>query len=389
MKLKFFGQDKALPEPLCIYILSFAFAESDIKNFSLVNKAWQSVVQKTKSNLSLLPTLQRIPQIARRHLGQMDIQPMSGGMTNRTFKIGINRIKINQGKVDVIEDHWVLRVPGQGSSIFINRGDEAYNAKQAQALSLNVTIDFFDPEDGLQLSRYLENNRTLTKELQRNPMILQGVAVVLKRLHQSAPFQNTVNMFSRNETLLKKLKESHAQILPAEVELIETTMKQLQALVNRYKIEMQPCHNDTTPENFLIAPVFTGKKQEDEVKLLDWEYSANNDFLVGDLVTLIRLAELSKEQESILIRSYFGHENEAISAWVELYKPVVEWWVAIWSWTQLGNHANACDLSAYEKLAYSSYCNTKTLLEQETFKQACTFIENDSSAPTFTGARIL
>ncbi|KTC86884.1 choline/ethanolamine kinase family protein [Legionella brunensis] len=370
MKESFFGSGKVIPKRVCIYILSLTSLD-DLNRFRLVNKTWKDVAEKTKVNMSLMPAIQRVPLLAPYTLAQLGISPMSGGMTNCTFKIKLKK-----------QTKWVLRVPGEGSSAFINRDDEAYNAKQAAELELNVAIDFFDPKDGLQLTRYLENNKPLNKVLAKEPVILQTVATLLKALHRSPLFRNEINIFSRNSKLLEILKKKAPSILPDDVDVIEQMMIKIGQVVSCYKIPLSPCHNDTTLSNFLVSK----KSQKEAMNLLDWEYSANNDKLI-DLVYFLREFNPSEELTQLFIKSYFGTYSEAIRAWFELYKPVVGWWYAIWSWTQISNNANSCEMSAYKELASISYKDTKECLETEAFKDALSLIESETHHSEFTKTR--
>ncbi|KTD18818.1 choline kinase [Legionella lansingensis] len=368
MKLFFFGEgNPALPQRLCIYILSLA-EEKDLCCFSSVNKTWKDTVETTKRNQTLLPYMKRIPQLTVYNLGQLGIYAMPGGMTNSTFKIRLKK-----------QTQWVLRIPGKGSSVFLERSDEFHNARQAAELELNVIIDFFDPQDGLQLTRYLANNRPLLEELKTNPLILKTVVAVLKSLHNSTPFHNSVNVFSRNTKLLETLKITRPDILSHEIVSIEEKMGEIERLINCYQIERSPCHNDTTPGNFLVTA-------DKKVKLLDWEYSANNDKVL-DIVYLLWEAKLPREQVEILISSYFGKCDDKLLAWFEVYKPVIGWWYTIWSWTQIANTANACGLDDYQKLSILSYEATQECLATNAFKDAFSLLQSETQQPTFTHLR--
>src|SRR3990167_6122029 len=176
--MRFFSEAGSdLEERLFLRILSFVDFKTVIAS-RRVNKAWRDTIdEKTKhKEVPFLPAIQRIPQLYTfpvDALLNMKIQQFKVGMTNNTFKLEING------------NQWVLRLPGKGSSAFINREDEAFNARLASDLKLNVTIDFFDGRDGLELTRYLEDNRALTKEiLLTEPTIIPAVAKLFKQLHR-------------------------------------------------------------------------------------------------------------------------------------------------------------------------------------------------------------
>lgn len=374
MKLHFFGETNLkMNERLSVYLFSL-LPKTDLVELKRVNKTWEKAITKTQLATTLIPTLQRIPDLANLSLAYMTMTPMSGGMTNCSFKI--NHIRyIRDTK---IKQKWVLRIPGEGSSIFITRKDEAHNAKQASDLNLNVTIDFFDAQDGLQLTRFLGKNKTLTNELVADNRVIKSIAQILKCLHLSSAFHNTVPIFQRNQELLNSLTLNHSSILPKDVSKTVQDIENLENLLAQYAIEKKPCHNDTTPSNFLLS--------SGQMVLIDWEYSGNNDF-IWDLVYFALEAKLSRQQEMVLLGSYFGSFDEKTIAWFDLYKPVIEWWITIWSWTQIANKANACDSQAYEALATTSYMMTNACFDSEAFKQAFALIEKETFQQSFAGLR--
>lgn len=380
LNLKFFGEDNpAIPKRVCMHILSL-LSIADRKTCREVSKLWKTTVDETKQGLVLLHKLKLIPKQAdfdfpSATLAQLTISPMSGGMTNCSFLVQ----NYWGGKVrdQVIEplNKWVLRIPGVGSSVFITRKDEKHNAEQASKLKLNVQIDFFDADTGLQLTRYLDKSKPINKDLLGNETILPSVGKLLKTLHDSDLFVNAIPVFSRNQRLYMALKAKPNSLLPKDIDDVAKSMTNLETLIERFSFELKPCHNDTTPANFLWS------EEDNKTFMIDYEYSGNND-CIWDLVYFAMEAGLSKEQELVLIKSYFGGCNNLISSWFELYKPIVEWWITLWSWTQVASNANACDKQAYIDLAETCYKRTKDCLSSSVFKDAVSSIEKTVEANT-------
>lgn len=380
MKLNFFGQDSrlALPEHLIIYILSLLDLESQHKA-AMVSPQWRDCVQLTRKYISLLPVIHRIPELNFAGLDVLKFKLLAGGMTNTTYKLGIK----------YTPKQYVLRIPGKGSSAFINRADEANNALQAasDSLKLNVPVMHFDPKDGLQLTQFIEDVHPLDEAALARKEILQEIADMMKRLHSSEPFKNSTDFFQRNDDLLQTLKARNFGFTGA-IDVIEEQMALLKALFSAYQIKMLPCHNDTTPMNFILSYQGTGADRKEVIHEIDWEYSSNNDFL-WDLVYFIVEAKLKREQELILLTAYFGENGvtDSVLAWVEIYKPVIEWWITIWSWTQVANQADAVDLDSYVRLGAERYQKTVAHLDSREFKDAIKLIEEDRAVVTFTGTR--
>lgn len=396
MKWYFFGKDNGNPrinEHLMIYILSLLDPISQFKA-SLVNHTWKEMVDLTHKYMNLLPTIHRIPLLSKVGLDVLRFKLLSGGMTNTVYRVQIGPntpkllAKIPGINPDLIErsqfKRWVLRIPGEVSSFSISREHEAENARKASVLGLNVPIKHFDP-DGLQLMEYIENAHDLDKETLQRIDILNTLASMAKKLHTSEPFDNDTAVFERNEQLLERLK-SKSFVVPEETDFIAEQMIALKNLFSSYHIEMSPCHNDSTPLNYMMA--VSGPKKEKVFYQIDWEYSSNNDFM-WDLVYFAIEAKLSKEQELTFLKAYFGEEEltESILAWFTVYKPVVEWWITLWSWTQLANKAKSVSEEEYAKLGTERFAKTLQHLQSDDYRNALDIINADKLLPSFNGHR--
>ncbi|MCL9684226.1 phosphotransferase family protein [Legionella maioricensis] len=377
-KLDFFGKNSINPEShdyLITYILSLLDTQS-LGRAARVSKDWNTLVTLTRRYLDLLPTIRRIPCFNTVGLDVLRLKLLAGGMTNTTYKVGIRSM----------HEEWVLRIPGEGSSAFIAREDEAHNALQAEKLEINVPVPYFDPVDGLQLTRFVDGVKLDEEALARKD-ILHSIAAIMRRLHCSKPFPNKVTIFERNEELLQVLKDKKFPF-SGDIGFIEAQMGELKKLFSAYHIEMRPCHNDATPLNFILS--FEGEEHNIKIKLhmIDWEYSSSND-LIWDLVYFALEGNLSQEQTLILLSSYFDMEHvpEAVLAWVEIYKPIIEWWITIWSWTQMANKANAVGIDAYKELGETCYKKTLIYLNSEEYKSAFSSIEDEKAKVTFSGHR--
>lgn len=380
MKLYFFGEgsNPAINEHLIIYILSLLDPKSQY-DAALVSRQWRDCVQLTRKYISLLPVIHRIPSLDFIGLDVLKFKLLAGGMTNTTYRLDVR----------YTPDKYVLRIPGKGSSAFIKRSDEANNALQAasEELGLNVPVKHFDPEDGLQLTQFIEGVHNLDESALARKEILQEIASMMRRLHASEPFKNSTDFFQRNEDLLQTLKIKEFPFTGA-IDAIEEQMSHLKVLFSAYQIKMHPCHNDTTPLNFILSYQGKGSERKEVIHQIDWEYSSNNDFL-WDLVYFIVEAKLTRKQEFTLLTAYFGDDtvSDSVLAWVEVYKPVIEWWITIWSWTQIANEANAVDLESYARLGAERYKNTVLHLESKEYKEAIQVIDADKSVATFSGNR--
>src|ERR687897_1635221 len=86
-------------------------------------------------------------------------------------------------KVTTNDKTYVLRIAGEGSSTYIDRGAEEHNARIATSAGLNAETLFFDANDGTMLSRFVEGSTMDRIRFHDDPTAPTRVAMVLKRLH--------------------------------------------------------------------------------------------------------------------------------------------------------------------------------------------------------------
>lgn len=371
-----------LSEHLAVYILSLLDPETRF-TVSLVNKNWRNFVQLTERYLNLLPTIQSIPMFSQVTLDVLRLKLMAGGMTNATYQL---KVGPNLGKSlaqlpgvdpELVARHqpkkWVVRFPGDVSLFSVDRDHERNNALQASELGLNVPIAYFNGGSGVQVTEFIDGVQAIDEQLLQREDMLIALAGKAKTLHASQRFANDTAVFERNEGLLSALSQKNFAF-PDGVNAIIVKMDYLKCLFSTYEIELRPCHNDSTPLNYMLS--HQGKDNEEIIYQIDWEYSSNNDFL-WDLAYFSIEAKLTREQELIYLTAYFGQDklNQAVWAWYTVYKPVVEWWITLWSWTQRAAGASAVDVSEYVTLGQERFEKTLMHINSVAFKDAEALIE--------------
>ena len=293
---------------------------------------------------------------------------LAGGLTNKTFHVRTN------------SQHYVARQPGVESGAFINRNAESTNAKIAGELGVAPSI-YFSNDSGAMISRFIDNAQTMTPALLKDASNLQHATTALKKIHSSNKrFANDCNVFERNRIMLDILNKKHVE-LPKNFDSILPLINRIENIIAKHSVETAPCHNDTTPGNFLLS--------EGNMWIIDWEYSANNDPL-WDLVNLSMEAEFSDEQDTQMLQAYYGDAlSDQITERFKLYKPVVEYWVVLWSMVQISNK-NYDSLDTLENLEQKRMHNCKQILQDEKFMQTLVEAEekiarhNQGNSPRFS-----
>ncbi len=115
-----------------------------------------------------------------------------GGLTNLVYCLTYSDKK------------WLLRVPGEGTSEFINRQNEEHDAKVAADTGVSAKILFFDGNDGLMLSEFIEGE-TLSEEKFQDLGSVRRSGKALRQIHQHpVKFKNQTFKSIYSQTVLSK-----------------------------------------------------------------------------------------------------------------------------------------------------------------------------------------
>ena len=247
-----------------------------------------------------------------RSLAEAGIEPVEGGLTNHSFHVAVD------------EGRYVLRMPGAGTGAYIDRAQEAHNARAAARLGIAPDLVYSDPRSGVALTRRIEGGRVLDSHAFRDPATLERAVGLLARLHRSgADFRGEVSLF---ESLGRyyRLCERRPDLLEP-LEGARRRAQGLQCWIERTKEPQRPCHIDPAPSNFML-----GAGAPPRLYLLDWEFSARCE-PIWDLAYLSADAALSEAQDAHLLSCYHGRAGAEDEDRFLAYKGWVELLIAAWA----------------------------------------------------------
>lgn len=253
------------------------------------------------------------------------VKILHGGLTNETY-VAIDEPKI-PGRSG---SKYVVRVPGAGTEQYINREHEAFNMQLVSGAGIAPEV-VYDDKHGERVSRYLENPMVMTTQLMEYPVYLEAIAGVMKNLHSiTTPFANDVDLFPRNRQMAQIIIDKKPELFTGELLRISGQIDAIEHCLGRLKIEKKCCHTDTTVKNFMIS----GRR----MWMIDFEYGGNCDPMY-DLACFSMEAKLKPWQDDILLRAYCGNHNpqKDLVRRFQMYKPVVEYYTALWCLVQLAN----------------------------------------------------
>jgi len=216
--------------------------------------------------------------------GKVDIEPLSGGMTNLNFKVtdGANQYVVRFGEDDPIH--------------LISRRNEI--ASSRAAFDIGVSPELVHHEAGILVVRFIDG-KVFDESDVRVDRNLERIVELLQRFHHELPkkFNEVAVMFwvfqvlRHYHNLLVQGESAHAARLPE----LASIGAELEAAVG--PVEIVFGHNDLLPANFI--------DDGDKIWLIDFDYAGFNSPLF-DLSNLASNNELNEVQERAMLEQYFG-----------------------------------------------------------------------------------
>ena len=230
--------------------------------------------------------------------------------------------------VEVANDprKYFVKVPGEGSEMFINRVVSNEAARNAHAMAIAPEVVFFDPQDGLEISEFLEGYRACTTADFADPAIQSDVLALYGRLHKGPALGMTKTIFDMIEEHIDQGRKLGSHF-PADMPWIEHRYQQAKAAFMASGLDLAPCFNDPMPGNFLISGDPAAPKP---MKLIDYEFASNNErsYELGVL-----LAEMFFDEPLILrlIEQYAGAARPQFVARVMVNRALADVKWASWA----------------------------------------------------------
>ncbi len=215
---------------------------------------------------------------------QIAIQPLSGGLTNSNFKVVVDGTP------------YFVRIPGASTELLaIDRKNEHFNTRAAAEAGVGPKVLYYLPEYEVMVLEFLEGT-TMSNASLNAPGMPAMVAQAIRRLHGGPRFLIDFNMFRLTEFYLDICRQHEVPIPNGYHERIPQVQRIEQALLV-HPLATVPCNNDLLAENYMLVG--------DSLRLIDYEYSGNNDpcFELGNTCQ-----ELKYDESCIaeVCSTYFG-----------------------------------------------------------------------------------
>ncbi len=251
------------------------------------------------ASLGPLEAMESIPGMNARGF---HIEVLSGGLTNRVFKIS-NK-----------DDAYVLRLDAEHTAqLGLDRATERKILEFAYAKGLAPEIVHTDESGGVLLLRYIDGRVWTVDDLLDSEKI-ELLADLLRQVHALPLCGKKFDANAIADTYLNSLgKEADTRELGKRCRDI---IRNVDATGSQ-----SCCHNDIVAGNIISTP---------NLILLDWEYASDNDPLF-DLASLIAFHELDDISSMTLLSAYAGGSTaelrERLALQVRLYNAIYCLWL--------------------------------------------------------------
>jgi thiamine kinase-like enzyme len=247
-------------------------------------------------------------------------EELGGGITNHNYIVWVNGGPGNPGG-----GKYVLRVPGQGTDMFIDREVERYCMVQADKAGVGPRVAYqIDPEGALVID-FVEGEIMHPETMAGHPERIKQAVETVKVFHDKAVFKNAIKIFDMLRRYTKIARENNTP-MPAELESLLLEMENIEKATALDPPADVACHNDLLSENFIIDA-------DGKMWIIDWEYGGMTDpyFDLGDFVME---HPFSREEERLIIAAYCSEMNEGRFGRMMLHKSVSAVWWSVWAMIQ-------------------------------------------------------
>ena len=222
----------------------------------------------------------------------VDISVLKKGMTNRSFLFTVAGKK------------YIMRIPGEGTDLLINRKQEAEVFKAISGRGLCDDPVYIDPENGYKITKFLDGVRVCDAE---NSDDLKRCMEKLRYFHEmKLSVSHTFDVFGQIE-LYESLWDGAPSIY-RDYQITKDNVLSLRPFIDGLNKDWCLTHIDAICDNFLFY--VPEDENEEQLQLTDWEYSGMQDPHV-DVAMFCIYSLYNKQRTDELIDIYFEGKTDA------------------------------------------------------------------------------
>jgi thiamine kinase-like enzyme len=248
-------------------------------------------------------------------------ETLGGGITNHNYVITVT------GRDDLPwGGKYVMRIPGLGTELFVDREVEHKNALSASDAGVSPPILHSLEPEMVTVVPFITAQTMHPEDLAGHHDRLEKVADAIRQYHDRATFVNEIYVFDMIREYLEMARRLDAP-LPDEMPELLALCDRIEEAMKRSTPPSVACHCDLLSENFMLD-------ESGKMWVIDWEYGGQTDpyFDLGDFCVE---HPLSEDEERFIIERYCGSFDESRYARMMLHKIVADLWWSIWAMIQV------------------------------------------------------
>lgn len=261
----------------------------------------------------------RIEAVIRRmpawHGRQVRYRPVSGGISNANWRVEV------AGEPRA----FFVKVPGQGTEMFIDRQTAHDASRKAAATGYGAPVVAFLEDSGVEIFEFIDGWRTTTNLDFLDRDIRHNAVSALKAFNDQTPLAQTKTVFDMIDEHHRQVQALHART-PADHAWLDLQIGRARAALEASGMDLVPCMNDTLAGNFMV-------NDRRAIRLVDFEYASNNDRHY-ELALWFGEMFFPPDIERELLEDYFGRVTPGTWARVQIHKALADIKWSTWAMVQ-------------------------------------------------------
>jgi len=236
-----------------------------------------------------------------------------------------------------------LKIPGPNTEIFIDR-KLAHDAsvKAAACGSAPAAVHYIE-EDEIEVYEFLEDFRSCNIADMLDPEIRKNVIQAYQAFHRGDRLIRAKTGFDQIDEHARQTREIGAR-LPPDLDFFFWQTKRVRDAVEAAGFDLTACYNDGYVTNYMVDAA-------KNVKIIDWEYAANND-PVWDLAIWSIENFFDDDARREMIEEYYGEYSPSVDARITLYHGLVAVKWGLWSALQAKISTIPFDYAKYSDILF-------------------------------------
>lgn len=240
---------------------------------------------------------------------------VTGGLANINWRI----------KLDDAPHDFIVKIPGEGTELFIYRDVANDAAVKAHAAGISPEIHYYFKDTRVEVATFIDNIRTANNGDFLIPEVRRNAVRVLRKFNEVKPLLATKTLFDMIDEHFAQV-DALSALEPPDIAWLKQEYRRARAALEASGLDLAPCMNDTVAANFLIG-------ENDRVWLIDYDYASMNDRSY-ELALWFGEMFFTPDQERELLEEYYGSVSDQTLARIAVFKGLADIKWSTWAMIQ-------------------------------------------------------